>query len=318
MNSKHIALIAKLAISGVLIWFASTRINLSSALAQIGAMSLGWGLLIILLFYTQLAISALRYREFLRILDTPLQYLRCVDATLIGYFFSQTFISFVGGDAMRTYRVSQHGVPLKLSAKAVILDRISGLVGQVVMLVLTMPFLLPRLKDRTMQAGVIVTVASSIAGLCCIALLSRLPEAVRRFRLFDILADLSRRVLVRIATVRGAFAFFVLSLVINLMNCLIFYSIARGIGVEVSLVDLVVLLPPVFFLSMLPISVSGWGVREGATVVALGIAGVASADSLSISICFGLALVAISLPGGLLWLASHKKPAPEDAKLQSS
>jgi hypothetical protein len=94
---------------------------------------------------------------------------------------------------------------------------------------------------------------------------------------------------------------------INAMNCLIFFAIAHGLHIDVSLADMLVMLPPVFFLSMLPISVSGWGVREGASVVALGLAGLTASDSLAISVCFGLGLIVISLPGGLIWLISHKK-----------
>ena len=94
------------------------------------------------------------------------------------------------------------------------------------------------------------------------------------------------------------------------------YLIARGLEIEVGIMTAVVLLPPVLLLSLLPISVAGWGVREGATVVALSLAGVPSYQSLALSICFGLCALAISLPGGVLWLVSRGKiPTDSDAAL---
>ena len=107
-----------------------------------------------------------------------------------------------------------------------------------------------------------------------------------------------------------------LSVGIHLLNVLAMYLIARGLEIEVGIVTAVVLLPPVLLLSLLPISVAGWGVREGATVVALSLAGVPSYQSLAVSICFGLCALAISLPGGVLWLVSRGKiPTSSDAAL---
>jgi len=82
---------------------------------------------------------------------------------------------------------------------------------------------------------------------------------------------------------------------------------------EVSFTSMMVLVPPVLLISMLPISVAGWGVREGAMVVALNLVGAPAHQSLALSICFGLCLVAISLPGGVLWFISRRQiPADSD------
>jgi uncharacterized membrane protein YbhN (UPF0104 family) len=74
-----------------------------------------------------------------------------------------------------------------------------------------------------------------------------------------------------------------------------------------------IFMPTVLFLSMLPISIAGWGVREGAMVGALAVVGVPAHQSLALSICFGLALVFISLPGGLIWFLSRRQPGQVEA-----
>jgi uncharacterized membrane protein YbhN (UPF0104 family) len=55
--------------------------------------------------------------------------------------------------------------------------------------------------------------------------------------------------------------------------------------------------------TMAPISFAGWGVREGAMIVGLGLAGIAAADALAVSVAFGLLQVVLGVPGGVLWLA---------------
>jgi uncharacterized membrane protein YbhN (UPF0104 family) len=58
---------------------------------------------------------------------------------------------------------------------------------------------------------------------------------------------------------------------------------------------------------MLPISIAGWGIREGAMVAALSVIKIPSHQSLALSICFGLCLVFVSLPGGVIWFLSRNK-----------
>ena len=77
--------------------------------------------------------------------------------------------------------------------------------------------------------------------------------------------------------------------------------------IEISLRDCLVLVPPVILVSVLPISMAGWGVREGAMITALGFAGVGSTDALVLSIAFGLVILTLSLPGGVLWLIRSRR-----------
>jgi uncharacterized membrane protein YbhN (UPF0104 family) len=61
--------------------------------------------------------------------------------------------------------------------------------------------------------------------------------------------------------------------------------------------------PPVTFIQLLPVSLAGWGVREAALVVALGSFGIPAEAALATSILMGLCLILTSLPGGLIWIS---------------
>ena len=312
MSSRHALLVAKLVLSIGLVWYVAGKFDIQQALGQLRNLTAGWFVLIMCVFYVQLVVASLRFREFLGVFGARFSVWQSVDATLIGYFFSQTLISFVGGDAMRVLRARQSDVPLQLAAKAVVLDRASGFATQVLLILLVLPFALPRMADPAMKISLLLLVASAAGGALATILAARLPAAFRRFRIIAAIADISARVLRRITTARGFAAFFGYSLAINFGNILLFFAIAQGLGIELGLVDCIVLLPPVFFIAMLPISISGWGVREGATIVALGIAGVPAAESLAISICFGLGIILTALPGGVLWLFARKKPGMQE------
>jgi len=62
----------------------------------------------------------------------------------------------------------------------------------------------------------------------------------------------------------------------------------------------------VLLISMLPISIGGWGVREGAMVLALRGFGIPTEEALLPSILFGLCAVTATLPGATFWILARR------------
>ena len=63
-----------------------------------------------------------------------------------------------------------------------------------------------------------------------------------------------------------------------------------------------------------PISISGWGLRELAVISLLGNHGVPPERALLFSVCFGLVLAVGSLPGALAWLLYSFAPSWRSAE----
>jgi uncharacterized membrane protein YbhN (UPF0104 family) len=129
-----------------------------------------------------------------------------------------------------------------------------------------------------------------------------LPDVLRKLSLLQWMAELAGVVVSMTRRMSQLALLLGMSLAIHVFNVAVIYVLALGLTIDLSYWHCLLLAPPVMFLSMLPISVAGWGVREGAMIVALGLVGVTPAHSVALSVCFGIAVLAISLPGGLLWL----------------
>jgi len=100
---------------------------------------------------------------------------------------------------------------------------------------------------------------------------------------------------------------------------LIVYFLALALGIQVSPVVTMVLVPPVMLIASVPISIAGWGLRESAMVAAFGFVGVAEGDAFVLSILFGLANIVASLPGGLIWLlGGYRREVVEDGGSEAS
>jgi uncharacterized membrane protein YbhN (UPF0104 family) len=96
----------------------------------------------------------------------------------------------------------------------------------------------------------------------------------------------------------------VLSIGTTFCNVAAFAFCARAVGVDLGLAEAAALVPLILFTMLVPISMSGWGLREGAAAALLPLAGATASGGLAASIAFGLTFVASVLPGFVvLWLS---------------
>jgi glycosyltransferase 2 family protein len=303
-------LLLKAGLSIGLVWYAFSRIDVSSAwqtLRSIPALPVAGALAILVL---QMCLSALRLREVLNLLGQRYRATSALDVVMIGAFFSQTFISFMGGDVMRVWRLVRTKVPLGIAAKSVFFDRIAGFAGLIALVLAVMPLLFPRVASSEMRLGLLLIALGVLGGVATLFLVRRLPASAQRWRALRALLDVASDGLRIARSLRGTVNLFGLSVGMQTLNVLVLYVLAAGLSMHLGLGDCFVFMPIVLFLSMLPISIAGWGVREGAMVAALGMIGIPAHESLALSICFGLCLIAVGLPGGLMWFVSRRQGSP--------
>jgi uncharacterized membrane protein YbhN (UPF0104 family) len=246
--------------------------------------------------------------------------------TLESMFFSQTFVSFLGGDALRIWRIRQLGLALPRATSAVILDRLIGTLVNHVFLLATLPWLLSSEASSSVKVAVIVLAAVGVAGFVLVPLLGHLRG---RVRILDRLPARIRDELVTTWTVGRDLLtahyrliwIFMLSSLTTIANMLMFTLILTGMGARFSTAAAcAMLVPAVIEISMLPISLAGWGLREGAAIVAFGALGLPADQALGASIAFGLIVAGVSMLGGVLWLVDRRQimQLPRDSRNSSS
>jgi uncharacterized protein (TIRG00374 family) len=90
---------------------------------------------------------------------------------------------------------------------------------------------------------------------------------------------------------------FLLSLAVQMLSILMISLIARGMGQRPSFAALFVFVPLIITVTMVPISISGLGVRESAFILLFGLVGISPEASASISFLWFLSIAAASLLG---------------------
>ena len=97
-----------------------------------------------------------------------------------------------------------------------------------------------------------------------------------------------------------------------------FWFCLRAFGIFAPFTALMVGLPALGLLMMLPISISGWGLREATLSTALAMWGVDSGVTVLASVSFGIVTLATYLPGALSLLRRRRSDASQSSPQQPS
>ncbi|MEI3865836.1 lysylphosphatidylglycerol synthase domain-containing protein [Microbacterium sp. CCNWLW134] len=260
-----------------------------------------WLLAACVLLVTHTVLSALRWRVTAAPLGIDLSGGHAIREYFLAQLVNTTLPGGVVGDAARAAR-TRHQATLGRSVGAVVVER--G-VGQVALLaVFAVAFLATLFAPGgiawppVLVAGISVALlALAIAGLVLVLRLRFAPPAPgsRLGRL----VDGTRRSL----TAPGVLpAQLVLSAGATVCILAAFACCAAAVGAPLPLGAVFAVVPLVLFAMVLPISVGGWGVREGAAVALLPIAGLTTAQAFAASAAFGVMALVASLPGlALVW-----------------
>lgn len=156
MNKKWLALACKFLVSGFLIWFLLSNIDIGAAKERITDAAPGMLLLAILIFLFQLIIGVFRWRAALAAIEAFLPFADALKIFYIGVFFNQTLPSSVGGDAVRIYKAYRAGIGLRGAVNGVMLERAGTVVALVLVVLATQPFFLPgwarRRRDGSLRS----------------------------------------------------------------------------------------------------------------------------------------------------------------------
>jgi glycosyltransferase 2 family protein len=301
---RQLAIVAAKALISIgLIAFLASRLDFSRLLSYWRVLNGIWILgALAVLIVEMCAIAGVRLNLMLVYVDARRKLTTTMQIALCGFFFEQVTIGFVGGDAVRLWLLRRADVPLGRAIRALLLDRACGFASLVLLSLLGIHALLP-LVDETVRSVIAVTLIAGIAiGLVAVAVGFALTKLLPRSRLAEFWQRLGPQGqavnVVALATV------FALAATTHLLNVLVFWMLGQSLGLTMTLSQWFVVAPTVLLISMLPISVGGWGVREGLMVVALHGFGIPTEEALLPSILFGLCAVTATLPGGIFWVIS--------------
>ena len=249
----------------------------------------------------QVCVAALRWRRIALGCHIALTRALALRLSLIAAFFSQTLPAVIGADGARIWYLGRSTGDWKGASYSVVIDRCVGGLALGLLVMSVLPGAYVRISDPVGRLSLAVVGFTCLLAFAAVIAVGALPgmdrwPATRHARA---VAVISGR-LIRHPADGAAIAAY--SIAIHLLSVFAVLCLAEALSVPLSAADALMLVPPVMLITMVPISIAGWGVRETAFVAALAYANIDSSRGLLISLLFGAATFILGLTGGAVWV----------------
>lgn len=300
MTRTRCITLAKLGISLVLLFAVFRMIDLNAAWARISTLHPAYLAGVLALSCLGIAVNVWKWRM---LLEPPPPFAGLLRLFWIGAFFNNFLPGRTGGDIVRVYGIADGTQNLSRAAVSVAIDRGINLaamilIGLVALTIASYP--IPQtLRTALLTGGVLMLVTGG--AILFLARPAKTPQQNRWRRLAGQAATavhhLSRQPLLLAKVSLLAVAYQIAVIIGN-------YGVARSLGIDIGMSVFFYAIPITALIAGLPVSINGFGLREGAYAVIFATVGLSAESAVSISLVATGCAMLISAIGGIFYAIS--------------
>lgn len=313
-----ISVIVKIGVSAVILYFLFRNIGVADFWSTVTSVNPFTVVFVAFLFIFSQGVSTYRWSLILK-KDMDMSYLKLLSIYFIGMFFNNFLPTIVGGDIIKGYFLYKESKRGDISMASIFMDRYSGFAALIVITAISVFFGYPLIKGT----GLPFFFALLIGGFVLLSLVLWVGplhgwamNIMAKIHFYGInkKIDTFYKILMSYKTHYGILArIFVCSVVVQGGVIIGYYVLGRGLGMEVGLGYFFLFIPLVTAVSMMPISLSGLGLREGAFIFLFTRVGATKAQALTLSLMWFSIMAIVSLIGGIEYIRSggRKEDIPD-------
>jgi uncharacterized membrane protein YbhN (UPF0104 family) len=201
---------------------------------------------------------------------------------------------------VRAYYLNKKAKKMSLTLASIFMDRYLGYASLMLIGISAAPFAFSYFGDSPYKWIMPFIFAAFVVG----SLLFFILQIGKRFRGMSEFYEYFTTLKTQKGTIINAV---LISFLVQFLNFFIVVTLAAGMGEKIPLLVLFVFLPIIITITMIPISISGLGVREGSFVILLGLLGVKPEIATSLSLAWFFSVFIGSIPGLAIYFARTKK-----------
>jgi uncharacterized protein (TIRG00374 family) len=276
-----------------------------------------------LIFSLGYIICVLRWEMLLKAVKIHLPLKRVIISFSGGIFFSLFLPSTIGGDLMRSIDLAAYTKRPREVIATVLLDRLSGYVGLVLLALLALLFGWKFLQDKSVLLSIMIITALLIAILLVLFnkfvyfKINQLLHSPNAGRFRQLLKDLHQEVHYFRQHKKVIINNLIFSLLIQAVTPVTFFIIARSLGIKVDIIYFFIFLPIICAITLLPISIGGLGLRDASAIFFFAKVGIAKDSAFAMSLLNFFFIAVYGGLGGLIYVLTahhrriqHHKPLP--------
>jgi uncharacterized protein (TIRG00374 family) len=302
---RHWATPLRLALSSGLLWFLFLRLgdelSPTQMIPRLTTERVAWMAAAALMLIGSFMLSTLRWHQVVGALGMRSSFGRLLSHFLAGQFLSNALPTTIGGDVVRVARLARDTGDSPASFATVVLDRLTGWVVLPVITLIGFG-INPALRGLGAQTKISLLIAAATLGLLILVLAA---ASLKRFggrfagragwqRFIDAvhlgIVELRHRPRATLLLIGAGFAYQFVLVISAFMT-------AQALGIEIGLAAMMAFFPAVLIAQVLPISISGLGVREFMLVWLLRSVGVLHGQAIALGLVVWAMTAATSLLG---------------------
>ncbi len=300
----------------VLIWRVPS-FDMEEVVPAFTARTVAWLVVAALLTLFGLVLSALRWQRVLEVLGLHAGLRRLLSHYLAGQFVSNVLPTTIGGDVLRVTRLARETGESPNTFASVVLERLTG---WLVLPVISVAGFLVNPPLRHLGTATRVALGLAFATLIALGMLLYAVADQRiggRFAAKEGWRRFAGAVHLGLDELRhqprAAANVLLVGFAYQLVLVLAAVAAAQALGVRpAGLTALLAFFPAVAIAQVLPIGISGLGIREGAFVLFLGPLGVESEEAIALGLLLYLLNLGVSLLGAPAFAVGGRVPATNE------
>ena len=284
------------------------KTSIKEILEALSGANLFWIVISFSLHALGLLISAYRWQILIKAQgdQVPLGFL--AKSYLVSSFFNNFLPTRIGGDVVRIWDGSRYSRSLVKSSAVIVVERLTGII---VLLVFALVASLIRLEMAQQIPVIWVSLLLGILGLLLIALffmpiskklLERIPEKGILQKIKPKIFTFRDTALIYRDKKSYFFKALFWALLLQINVILHYFLIGKALHLDIQLIDYFIFIPIVHLILIIPITISGFGLREGTYIEIFKFYGISASVAVSFSFIDVIFQLVVGLVGAVIYI----------------
>ena len=283
-RQKRLGIASRFIVAVVLLVYVFRSVSWQTLLAALTHIHPGSLLVGLIIGSSGVVLSAYQWWGLLRAENIRFDLVDLIKLYIVGVTFNHFLPTGMGGDAFKAFYVGRESRNNIGATSAVLLCRITGFIGMLCLVVPVLIVLHARFTATLVIEFAILCLLMGTVSVGTLLLIFVLPKIAERIavknRFLTLLTGVGSALHSSICTPRSLLAAIARGAVFWLVAVLNCYVYAYALGMQGNLVFYFLAVPLVAIVACLPVTINGFGVREGSFVYVFSFAHVAPATAL--------------------------------------
>lgn len=300
---KVLALAGKIAVTCGCLWYVVRQIKVDELLSEVGHLDVYWLVVATIFVAFQAPLVGARWGLITNALEPevpPERLSAFLAINMIATFFAQILPNVIS-DALRIWMLTQIRRGWRKGLTGVVIDRgvgVASLLGIGLAALANASAFTALSEYRPIVLAIFaILLFGGVAGLIFAPLYAPLLARLRATQWIAELALATRQVLIESP---AAIHIVAIALIVHVLSIVDIWCLGRAFSMSFGVTDAATLFTLIVAITLIPITVNGWGLRELAVTAFLNAQGISPQRALLFSICFGMTFVVAALPGAIV------------------